>query len=84
MILQCFGSAHAGDIQKFSEALSPTSVVQEGVYKEGNRPMDKIVTFIQKEISGHEPQLGLDTKTDIFVAISTTKWCFCRQCVDSN
>jgi hypothetical protein len=26
--------------------------------------MDKTVTFIQKEISGHEPQLGLDTKTD--------------------
>jgi hypothetical protein len=26
--------------------------------------MDRTVTFKQEEISGHEPQRGLDTKTD--------------------
>jgi hypothetical protein len=26
--------------------------------------MDRTVTFKQEEISGHEPQTGLDTKTD--------------------
>jgi hypothetical protein len=26
--------------------------------------MDRTVTFKQEETSGHEPQMGLDTKTD--------------------